>query len=115
TRVEWDNRALMYTRNTYDALIDETLGDYAHAVEVRKSAEYIGIAAELLSAGKIVGWFQDGSEIGPRALGNRSILADPRRAEIREFLNRSVKRREPFRPFAPSVLSEFAPEWVGLS
>ncbi len=61
-------------------------------------------AAALLAEGKIIGWFQGNMEIGPRALGNRSILADPRRPEMKDILNRRVKHREPFRPFAPSIL-----------
>ena len=67
--------------------------------------------AKDLADGKIVGWFQDRFEMGPRALGNRSILADPRRAEMREKLNDRVKKREPFRPFAPVVLAERAAEY----
>jgi carbamoyltransferase len=63
-------------------------------------------AAELLSQSKIVGWFQGRAEVGPRALGARSILADPRRAEMKDVLNEQVKHREGFRPFAPSVLHE---------
>jgi carbamoyltransferase len=63
-------------------------------------------AAKLLADGQIVGWFQGRMEIGPRALGNRSILADPRRAEMKDILNSKVKHRESFRPFAPSVLEE---------
>jgi carbamoyltransferase len=70
--------------------------------------DYIREAAELLAAGKIVGWFQGGAEFGPRALGNRSILADPRRREVRDFINRHIKNREDFRPFAPAVLEEDA-------
>jgi len=62
--------------------------------------------AEALARGEIIGWYQGRSEWGPRALGNRSILADPRRAEMRDILNKRVKRREPFRPFAPSILEE---------
>jgi carbamoyltransferase len=62
--------------------------------------------AAALAAGRIVGWYQGRSEWGPRALGNRSILADPRRREMKEVLNRLIKRREPFRPFAPSILEE---------
>src|SRR5204863_6676329 len=62
--------------------------------------------ADDLAAGRIVGWFQDREEWGPRALGNRSILADPRAADMKERLNARVKHREPFRPFAPSVLEE---------
>lgn len=67
-------------------------------------------AADLIAAGNIVGWFQGGMEFGPRALGNRSILADPRQAEMRDRINRLVKKRESFRPFAPAVLAERATE-----
>ncbi|MBI4356137.1 MAG: carbamoyltransferase [Candidatus Omnitrophica bacterium] len=62
--------------------------------------------AEALATGKVVGWFQDRMEFGPRALGNRSILADPRRATVKEELNAKVKYREEFRPFAPAVTRE---------
>jgi carbamoyltransferase len=68
-------------------------------------------AAELLASGKIVGWFQGRMEFGPRALGNRSILADPRQEEIKDILNRRIKHRESFRPFAPSVLEECVDEY----
>jgi carbamoyltransferase len=61
---------------------------------------------EQLAAGKVVGWFQGRFEWGPRALGNRSILADPRRADMKDIVNTKIKFREPFRPFAPSVLEE---------
>jgi len=67
--------------------------------------------ARRIAAGDVVGWFQDRMELGPRALGNRSILADPRWHEIKDVLNARVKHREPFRPFAPSVLAEEAPAW----
>jgi carbamoyltransferase len=73
-----------------------------------------GIVAEtarLLAAGKIVGWVQGRAEFGPRALGNRSILADPRPANAKDMLNAKVKLREPFRPFAPSILAEHGPDW----
>jgi carbamoyltransferase len=62
--------------------------------------------AAALAAGEIVGWYQGRSEWGPRALGNRSILADPRRADMKDVLNARIKRRESFRPFAPSILEE---------
>ena len=55
---------------------------------------------------KVVGWFQGRMEWGPRALGNRSIIVDPRSPEIKDILNKRIKKREPFRPFAPSVLVE---------
>ncbi|MCP4900768.1 MAG: carbamoyltransferase [bacterium] len=67
-----------------------------------------------LADGKIVGWYQGRFEMGPRALGNRSILADPRNPEMKDILNRRVKFREPFRPFAPAVLCEEASNWFGL-
>lgn len=67
--------------------------------------------ADLLAAGKIVGWFQGRMEFGPRALGSRSILADPTRPDMQDLLNRYVKHREEFRPFAPSVLVERAGEY----
>jgi carbamoyltransferase len=72
----------------------------------REVADPPSEAAELLSRSKIVGWFQGRSEVGPRALGARSILADPRRAEMKDIVNAEVKHREGFRPFAPSVLDE---------
>ncbi|HWW84581.1 MAG TPA: carbamoyltransferase C-terminal domain-containing protein [Vicinamibacterales bacterium] len=77
---------MVYDRLIEDDLIDET----ARAIE----------------AGKIVGWFQGRMEFGPRALGARSILADPRRPDMKDVLNARIKHREPFRPFCPSVLSE---------
>ena len=67
--------------------------------------------AEALVDGKIVGWFQGRMEWGPRTLGNRSILADPRRADMRDILNAKIKRRESFRPFAPSILRDAVGEW----
>src|SRR5205085_1425903 len=60
--------------------------------------------AKAISEGSIVGWFQGRMEWGPRALGNRSILVDPRRAEMKDILNQRIKRRESFRPFAPAIL-----------
>jgi carbamoyltransferase len=63
-------------------------------------------AAQLVADGNVVGWFQGRMEWGPRALGNRSIVADPRRADMKDILNARIKHREPFRPFAPSVLLE---------
>jgi len=67
-----------------------------------------GVAAAEIAAGKVVGWFQGRMEWGARALGNRSILADPRRADMRDIINAKIKFREKFRPFAPSALAELA-------
>jgi carbamoyltransferase len=71
--------------------------------------------AERLAQQAVVGWFEGRMEFGPRALGHRSILADPRRPDLARDLNRRVKGREPFRPFAPAVLAEAAGEWFELS
>ncbi len=68
--------------------------------------DLVGWTAEQIAEGKVVGWFQGRMEWGARALGNRSILADPRRADMREILNAKIKLREKFRPFAPSILEE---------
>ena len=67
--------------------------------------------ASAIADGKVVGWFQGRMEWGPRALGNRSILCDPRRADMKTMLNAKIKRRESFRPFAPSILEEAVSDW----
>ena len=71
--------------------------------------------AHALAAGEVVGWYQGRSEWGPRALGQRSILADPRRPDMKDILNAKIKRRESFRPFAPSVLEERTADWFTIS
>jgi carbamoyltransferase len=75
-----------------------------------KSENIARDTAKLLADQKVIGWFQDRSEFGPRALGNRSLLADPRKPEMKDILNTRVKHRQPFRPFAPIVLYERAKE-----
>jgi carbamoyltransferase len=69
------------------------------------------LTAEAISQGKVVGWFQGRMEWGPRALGNRSIVCDPRRPDMKDILNLKIKRRESFRPFAPSILREDVDSW----
>jgi carbamoyltransferase len=78
-------------------------------------AELLRITAAHIAAGEVVGWFQGRMEWGPRALGNRSILADPRRTGMRDILNAKIKRREVFRPFAPSILEQAAGEYFTQS
>lgn len=82
--------------------LDESNSKYVE-LEVE---ELLSTVASLLDAGKVVGWFQGRMEFGPRALGNRSILADPRNTEMQSKLNLKIKYRETFRPFAPSVIGE---------
>jgi carbamoyltransferase len=73
--------------------------------------ELCRLTATAITEGKVIGWFQGRMEWGPRALGNRSILGDPRRADMKDILNLKIKRRESFRPFAPSILREHVSEW----
>jgi carbamoyltransferase len=99
----------MYLGKTYqENAINEALARHSSSLQYFAGEDQIGKTAELLAKGKIVGWFQGGAEFGPRALGHRSILADPRKPEIRDFINAHIKFREDFRPFAPSVLLEDA-------
>jgi carbamoyltransferase len=79
--------------------------------EARDDDELTEFVAGRLAEGAIVGWMQGRAEFGPRALGNRSILADPRSPDVRDRLNATVKFREEFRPFAPSILHEFGPDY----
>jgi carbamoyltransferase len=83
----------------------------ARGVAFREVIDPAAEAAELLAGSKIVGWFQGRAEVGPRALGARSILADPRKAEMKDVVNAEVKHREGFRPFAPAVLDEKGHEY----
>ncbi|HWK87343.1 MAG TPA: carbamoyltransferase C-terminal domain-containing protein [Xanthobacteraceae bacterium] len=75
-----------------------------------KSDDICRDTAKVIAEGNVIGWFQGGSEFGPRALGHRSIIADPRKPEMKDILNSRVKHRQPFRPFAPIVLAERADE-----
>ena len=77
--------------------------------------ELLEKTAQLIADGNIVGWYQGKMEWGPRALGNRSILADPRRADMKDILNEKIKHRESFRPFAPSILEEYASEYFEIN
>ena len=78
---------------------------------IESDDELFKIASKYIAEGKVVGWFQGKMEFGPRALGNRSILADPRNPNMKDIINKKIKRRESFRPFAPSVLEKFQSEW----
>ncbi len=93
-----------------DAEIEKTLRTYK--LRVTKLVNVAETTAELLANGKIIGWFQGRMEFGPRALGHRSILADPRDPEMNAKVNNAVKFREWWRPFAPSMLKEVAGEYL---
>ncbi len=82
---------------------------------ISKTEELLERTTQFLCDGRIVGWFQGRMEWGARALGNRSILADPRRAEMRDMINSKIKMRESFRPFAPSILEEYVGEYFEIT
>jgi carbamoyltransferase len=87
-------------------ICEEVVNNWQDFVTVRRSEDISGESAKLIADGNVIGWFQGASEFGPRALGNRSILADPRPAGNKDLINLKVKMREGFRPFAPSLLEE---------
>jgi carbamoyltransferase len=97
------------------ALLEARAADIqAQGCTVRRfddEGELCQTTATVITEGKVIGWFQGRLEWGPRALGNRSILGDPRRADMKDILNLKIKRRESFRPFAPSILREDVSEW----
>ena len=90
---------------------EQVKADGCAVEKVEDESRLVKRTAAAIADGRVVGWFQGRMEWGPRALGNRSIVCDPRRADMKEILNRKIKRRESFRPFAPSVLREAVPEW----
>lgn len=98
-------------KNELDALPGTTGMCGCHIEYQRDFESVLSETAGALKNGKVVGWFQGRMEWGPRALGNRSILCDPRRPDVKEILNAKIKRRESFRPFAPSILRESVSEW----
>lgn len=83
-------------------------------IRYESEAELYDVVSDALVDGKVIGWFNGRAEFGPRALGGRSIIVDPRRADAKDLLNSKIKRRESFRPFAPSILSEHVKDWFEL-
>jgi carbamoyltransferase len=105
-----------YTREEIRRAIDANgLGQNGCQIEELAEDDLMQRTAAIIADGEILGWFQGRAEWGPRALGNRSIVADPRRPEMKEVLNQRIKHREIFRPFAPSILAESTGEWFEKS
>jgi carbamoyltransferase len=96
-----------YTNQEITSWLDEKSISY----KLLEDADLYETVTECIINGGVIGWMQGRSEFGPRALGGRSILADPRRNDAKEILNLKIKRRESFRPFAPSILKEFADDY----
>lgn len=107
-RIDRDSCGSSYTDAQIDRAIERTPGLEVKARDFERS---IQIAVEMLDSRKIIGWFSGGSELGPRSLGQRSILCDPRREDGKDYVNARVKFREAFRPFAPAVLREAVADW----
>src|SRR3989344_3367883 len=97
-----------YSKEEIIKVLEENNLKFTEPEDIEKTA------AKLVSEGNVVGWFQGKMEMGPRALGNRTLLADPRNPKIRDILNMKVKHREYFRPFAPSVLMDKAEDWFRI-
>lgn len=113
--VAWNEKNIRFPRLKHvylgphlgdDFTIESALKTWKDFVEFERVAQVEACAAATLAKGSVIGWVQDRSEFGPRALGHRSIIADPRPAENKDIVNRMVKKRESYRPFAPSVLEE---------
>jgi len=105
-----------YSNEEIRSAIDSNgLAQKGYAIAELNEQELMNQAATIVADGKILGWFQGRAEWGPRALGNRSIVADPRRPEMKEILNQRIKHREIFRPFAPSILAEATAEYFEKS
>jgi carbamoyltransferase len=104
-----------FSEGSVRALLDERKqemkADACRVTHLSDEATLCAHAAKAIADGKVVGWFQGRMEWGPRALGNRSIVCDPRRADMKDILNLKIKRRESFRPFAPSILREHVADW----
>jgi len=104
----WEMDHAYYGSSYSNEEIEKAINEYN--LEYEKADNPSKVAGDLVSQGKVIGWFQGRSEFGPRALGNRSILGDPRSIKMKDEINARIKFREEFRPFAPAVLEERAAE-----
>ena len=104
-----------FSHDYHERLLEEKAQELkaqgCHVEQMQDEAELCRRTTQAIADGRVIGWFQGRMEWGPRALGNRSILCDPRRADMKDILNLKIKRRESFRPFAPSVLREAVSQW----
>ena len=121
-----NNKTIQNTENPYigqcykdseikEILKSKLLGSNLQYRYFSEKRDVIELAAEMISKSRVIGWFQNKMEFGPRALGNRSILADPRNPNMRNIINSKIKRRESFRPFAPSIMEEYQSDWFNTN
>jgi carbamoyltransferase len=99
-----------YSNDEIKSFLDTNKIDY----KFLETNSLLETTAKLISESNVIGWYQGKMEWGPRALGNRSILADPRNAKMKDILNEKIKHRESFRPFAPCILEEYASEYFDI-
>ncbi|MBP9760305.1 MAG: hypothetical protein KBD24_02955 [Candidatus Pacebacteria bacterium] len=111
---DWVMRSASLGRRYSEEEIELALHELKEKIEWKMSSNIAKDAAKLIADGKIIGWFQGGSEYGPRALGNRSILCDASIKDMRDILNSRIKHREMWRPFATSILADYLEEWFDL-
>ncbi len=100
-----------YSNNEILSVLNDRNYKKKISYEIVDKTKIFDLSAKIISEGNIIGWYQDEMEFGPRALGNRSILADPTNPNMKDIINKKIKRRESFRPFAPVTLKEFQNEW----
>ena len=100
-----------FSESEVESILENKFINKVKYKKINSNNEKYNLATDLIIDNSVIGWFQGSMEFGPRALGNRSILADPRNPKIKELINLKIKRRESFRPFAPSILSDFQNEW----
>ena len=103
-----------YENKQIEEFIDKNLALKKYKINFFNDEEISSVISKKLTESKIIGWFQNETEWGPRALGNRSIIADARNPNIKDIINSKIKRRESFRPFAPSILFEKTKDWFEI-
>ena len=114
-------KKLVFETNCYlgsrysNDLIKKAINKHKNKIQIIKNKDYLDFASEVLIKKKIIGWFQGAAEFGPRALGNRSILASPSPHKIKDIINKNVKFRESFRPFAPAILEEYYSKYFKIN
>lgn len=111
-----ENKRNSFLKNTflgrrYESQYASAINNFSKGIQVKKFPNITEVGAKLISEGNIIGWFQGGSEFGPRALGNRSILADPRKKESRVRINKEIKKRYWWQPFAPSIMKKHVKDY----
>jgi len=115
------NKKLIFKTNCYlgsrysNTEIKRDIDKYKNKIRIVNQKNFYDFASDVLIKKKIIGWFQGAAEFGPRALGNRSILASPNPGRIKDHINKNVKFREHFRPFAPAILKEFANKYFNIN